>query len=196
MLTLLYYILDVYSEGFCWHILLQNTKLWADYSTESCPIFPTVWHFYLAQVLLRALLLLLGVLMELSEFFLWHYGRLFSFHLVLLSCQLWPFYAPGSGSPFLNISEILKFRMHTKVAYFSCAEWARIFVCRGNASPNLKVVVQLVRRYISGHKGPVSCLLTFLASSSEVLVAFPHYFLLTLLRRFFLTGGHWRSSHG
>ena len=49
--------------------------------------------------------------------------------------------------------------------------------CRGNASPNMKVVVQLVRRYISGHKGPVSCLLTFLASSGEVLLAFPHCFL-------------------
>lgn len=112
------------------------------------------------------------------------------------SCQLRPFFAPGSGSPFQNISEIVKSRMHTEVAYFSRAERARIFVRRGKASPNMKVVVQLVRRYISGHKGPVSCLLTFLASSGEVLLAFPHYFLLMLFRRFLLTGVHRRSSHG
>lgn len=93
-------------------------------------------------------------------------------HVKLFSCQLRPTYAPGSGSPFQNISEIVKPRMHTEVAYFSRAERVRIFVCRRKASPNMKVVVQLVRRYISGHKGPVSCLLTFLASTGEVLLAF------------------------
>jgi hypothetical protein len=31
-----------------------------------------------------------------------------------------------------------------------------------------ELFVQLVRRYVGGHKGPISCLMTFLASSGEV----------------------------
>jgi hypothetical protein len=40
-----------------------------------------------------------------------------------------------------------------------------------------ELFVQLVRRYVGGHKGPISCLMTFLASSGEVLKISSPYML-------------------
>lgn len=37
------------------------------------------------------------------------------------------------------------------------------------------ILLQLVRRYTGGHKGSISCLMTFMASSGEVMFSFSSF---------------------